>query len=217
MASHAEQMDAIYRWQRPIYDLTRKYYLFGRDGLIDRLPLAEGGSVLEIGCGTGRNLALIRRRWPNACLFGLDISVEMLRAAHSKLGDRARLAAGDACGFDPDSLFGQTAFDCVLFSYTLSMIPDWRGAMSHALETLGEGGSLYAVDFGACEGLPDWARSGLWRWLRHFHVTPRLDLADYARELAREKGFVCTVTSGALGYFRHIHLERPRFGKLYPS
>jgi S-adenosylmethionine-diacylgycerolhomoserine-N-methlytransferase len=42
MASHAQQMDAIYRWQRPIYDLTRKYYLFGRDGLIDGLALGPG-------------------------------------------------------------------------------------------------------------------------------------------------------------------------------
>lgn len=66
-------MDSIYRSQRHIYDLTRKYYLFGRDRLIAGLDLLAGGSVLELGCGTGRNLALIARRWPGAELFGLEI------------------------------------------------------------------------------------------------------------------------------------------------
>ncbi|TIV74063.1 MAG: SAM-dependent methyltransferase, partial [Mesorhizobium sp.] len=38
-ASHAELMDGVYRWQRHIYDLTRKYYLLGRDRLIDGLDV----------------------------------------------------------------------------------------------------------------------------------------------------------------------------------
>ncbi|HEY0281515.1 MAG TPA: hypothetical protein VGC27_02700 [Rhizomicrobium sp.] len=32
--NHAALMDEIYRHQRYVYDLTRKYYLFGRDRLI---------------------------------------------------------------------------------------------------------------------------------------------------------------------------------------
>lgn len=32
--SHARLMDRMYRYQRYIYDFTRKYYLFGRDTLI---------------------------------------------------------------------------------------------------------------------------------------------------------------------------------------
>ena len=31
-SGHAGHMDAIYRSQRHFYDLTRKYYLLGRDG-----------------------------------------------------------------------------------------------------------------------------------------------------------------------------------------
>ena len=54
--NQAEAMDAMYRYQRHIYDLTRKYYLFGRDRMIDRLAVPEGGTVLEVACGTGRNL-----------------------------------------------------------------------------------------------------------------------------------------------------------------
>ena len=41
----ARHMDRIYRYQRYIYDLTRKYYLLGRDRLIAGLNVPEGGSV----------------------------------------------------------------------------------------------------------------------------------------------------------------------------
>ncbi|MEP4422552.1 MAG: methyltransferase domain-containing protein, partial [Nitratireductor sp.] len=71
---HAALMDANYRFQRHVYDLTRKYYLLGRDRLVDALQVPAGGSVLELGCGTGRNLVRVARRYPHARLFGLDIS-----------------------------------------------------------------------------------------------------------------------------------------------
>ena len=58
---HARTMDDVYRYQRYIYDLTRKYYLFGRDTLLRSLDIPDGARVLEIGCGTGRNLVVAAR------------------------------------------------------------------------------------------------------------------------------------------------------------
>ena len=49
--SAAQHMDAIYRYQRYVYDATRKFYLLGRDRLITELAPPAGGSVLEIACG----------------------------------------------------------------------------------------------------------------------------------------------------------------------
>jgi ubiquinone/menaquinone biosynthesis C-methylase UbiE len=46
---------------------------------------AEGGSVLEVGCGAARNLIEAARLYPNAQLSGLDISQEMLSTAHGKI------------------------------------------------------------------------------------------------------------------------------------
>ena len=57
-------MDRIYWRQRHIYDLTRKYYLLGRDDLIDAVAARANGPVLEIGCGTGRNLIRLARLRP---------------------------------------------------------------------------------------------------------------------------------------------------------
>ena len=79
--SHASAMDRMYRYTRHIYDLTRKPYLLGRDRLIAELCLESGGSVLEMGCGTGRNLIAAARAYPKAELYGFDISEEMLKTA----------------------------------------------------------------------------------------------------------------------------------------
>ena len=38
----AQRMDRMYRYQRHIYDATRKFYLLGRDGLIERMSLLPG-------------------------------------------------------------------------------------------------------------------------------------------------------------------------------
>ena len=48
-----QRMARMYRPQKYIYDLTRLYYLLGRDRLIAELNLRPGQSVLDIGCGTG--------------------------------------------------------------------------------------------------------------------------------------------------------------------
>ena len=60
------RMNRMYRRQRHIYDGTRRYYLLGRDQLISSLQPDAGASVLEIGCGTGRNLVLAGRLYPDA-------------------------------------------------------------------------------------------------------------------------------------------------------
>lgn len=188
---HAGLMDDVYRGQRHIYDLTRKYYLLGRDRMIDKMDVPDGGTVLEIGCGTGRNLAQIARKWPEARLYGLDISEEMLKSATLNLSragcvGRTELGRADAAHFDALALFGRARFDRIMFSYTLSMIPDWQGALRHAATLLSTQGSIHIVDFGMQEGLPTWFRNGLLAWLAKFHVEPRIALHEFAVSLAKE-------------------------------
>lgn len=183
-SDHGRLMDDVYRYQRLFYDVTRKYYLLGRDHLIANMQVQPGDTVLEIACGTGRNLSAIRRAQPFARLHGLDISAQMLVTAHRKLGHRVMLARGDACDFDPQALFGVTAFDHVVFSYSLSMIPDWQRALSEGMRHLAPGGTLHVVDFGDQGDLPRWFRAALRAWLARFHVTPRDALPDALDRLA---------------------------------
>lgn len=191
MAAHGELMDRVYRTQRHIYDLTRKYYLLGRDGLIADLAPPPGGSVLEIGCGTGRNLIAAGKAWPETQLFGIDISDAMLetaRASVTKAGVTAALAQGDACEFDAQALFGRATFDRVFISYALSMIPDWKAALVQAASCVAPGGRLEVVDFGQQDRLPGLWRRALFGWLAQFHVAPRAELGRVIVALAKETG-----------------------------
>jgi S-adenosylmethionine-diacylgycerolhomoserine-N-methlytransferase len=205
---HAALMDRVYRGQRHIYDATRKYYLFGRDRLIDELECRPGHSVLELGCGTGRNLQLIARRWPGANCHGLDISGEMLKNARKRLGTSGRLALGDATRFDPAALFGREGFDRIVVSYALSMIPGWEAALEQAVAALAPGGSVHIVDFGDLEGLPSPLRALLRKWLGHFHVAPRASLEIVGARIAREHGLGLEVIRGPLGYYRLVRISR---------
>lgn len=203
-------MDATYRVQRHFYDATRKFYLFGRDRLIRSLGLAHGGTVLEIACGTGRNLDRIARAWPGVELYGLDISAEMLKTADRRLGPAARLALGDATGFDAAALFGRPQFDRVVLSFAASMIPDWQAALRQAAGLVAPGGSLHLVDFGDLEGLPAPARWLLRAWLTRFHVTPRATLSDCAAAEAARRRMRVRTRRGALGYYQLVTLEPRR-------
>ena len=213
--SAAGLMDRIYRHQRHIYDASRKFYLLGRDQLIDGLQPPPGGTVLEIGCGTGRNLIRIARRYPSCACYGLDVSSEMLATAQGAVAKagmekRIRLARADATDFDPQALFGLPGFDRIVISYALSMIPPWQGVVAEALHRLEPGGALHIVDFGDQGGLPAPFKAVLLRWLGLFHVTPREDLPAVTRLLAGAAGADCRVAAPYRGYAVHAVAARPR-------
>jgi S-adenosylmethionine-diacylgycerolhomoserine-N-methlytransferase len=178
---HAALMDGVYRRQRHVYDLTRRYYLFGRDRAISDLKLAPGARLVEVGCGTARNLVRIARRYPEAKLFGVDASAEMLRTAshalaRAGLSSEVRLAHGRAEALSP-AMFGEAEpFDAILFSYSLSMIPDWKRALSAADRWLKPDGRIHVVDFGDMTGLGRFGAWALRAWLALFHVSPRVEL-----------------------------------------
>ncbi len=186
------RMNRMYRWQRHIYDLTRRYYLLGRDRMIASLHPAAGANVLEIGCGTGRNLVHAARRYPLARFFGIDVSTEMLSSAmpaiaRAGLAGRVRLALADATSVNPRTLFVVAAFDEIMISYSLSMIPEWRHVLESAVGLLKPGGRLHVIDFGDIERLP-LIRAPLLRWLALFGVTPRGDLEQELSALALASG-----------------------------
>lgn len=192
--THAALMDDVYRYQRYIYDFTRKYYLFGRDRLIRELKPRPEARIIEIGCGTARNLIKMARRYPDARLYGLDASAEMLLTAQKAIAragltGRVKLVQAYAENLTP-ALFGETApFDDAVFSYSLSMIPDWKQALRAAREALAPGGRIHVVDFGDLKGLSQPAERLLRGWLALFHVAPREELlAGIERSGAAQSG-----------------------------
>jgi S-adenosylmethionine-diacylgycerolhomoserine-N-methlytransferase len=213
-AEATRRMNRMYRRQRHIYDGTRRYYLLGRDRLISGLQPTDGASVLEIGCGTGRNLVLAAGLYPDARFFGIDVSTEMLTTAISAISRRGltgriRVAHGDGTAFDPQPLFGVPSFDHVMISYSLSMIPDWRSVLQAAASRITPGGRLHVVDFGGQERLPDLARALLLRWLAMFDVTPREDLERVLSAMADNGGAGLKFERPFRGYAQYGVLTLP--------
>ena len=210
----ARHMDGIYKYQRYIYNATRKYYLLGRDRLLNELQPDDGSTVLEIGCGTGRNLIHAARRCPNARFVGFDISHVMLETARTsiagvRLSDRIDVYQADATAFDLSDLCGEAHVGRVFISYTLSMIPPWRQVLPQALEAVGPGGRLYILDFGKQEAWPPWFKAVLFAWLRQFSVYPRAELERELTKLASDTGANLEFRRLYRGYADYAVITKP--------
>ncbi|MGO8797562.1 MAG: class I SAM-dependent methyltransferase [Roseiarcus sp.] len=198
-------MDRMYRRQRHIYDATRKFYLLGRDEMIAGLDPPAHARVLEIGCGTGRNLVRAARSWPSIRGYGVDVSAEMLATArrsliHAGLDGRVALAQADATRLDPEAAFGVGKFDRIFISYALSMIPQWRDALARACECLEPDGALHIVDFGDQAGLPAPLRLALARWLALFSVRPLVSLERDLAQFSAARNMRCRFAARFRGY-----------------
>ncbi len=194
MSETFEKLDRKYQLQRHFYDFTRKYYLLGRDQLLREMKVKPGETVLEVGCGTGRNLVILAKRYPDSFFFGLDASMEMLEMADAKL-DTARLRNVTLANVLAEDFYYVNTFeltdrfDKIFFSYSISMIPSWREAIDNALNNLRPGGELFIVDFYDQKDISRTFRKMLQNWLEAFHVQFWNDLLPYLGTL-ETKGLV---------------------------
>ncbi|MGD2110640.1 MAG: methyltransferase domain-containing protein [Phycisphaerae bacterium] len=160
----------FYRLQAPIYNLTRWPFLRGRKTAIAWLDIQPDSLVLEIGCGTGANFKPIIARLDvdSGRLIGVDFSPAMLRRAGSRI-TRNRWQNVQLIAAEGAVLPLHASFDCILFSYSLAMMPDWADALDRAVERLAPGGRLVVLEFGRFER---WGPLGalIRRYLRLNHV-----------------------------------------------
>jgi S-adenosylmethionine-diacylgycerolhomoserine-N-methlytransferase len=202
-------MDRMYRYQRHFYDLTRKYYLIGRDRLLREMPIDGADRVLEVGCGTGRNLIKLARVYRGARFYGLDASEEMLKTGRSKIArsdisDRITLRQALAEDWTHEGTFGlEEPLDQIFFSYSLSMIPQWRAAIDNAFANLKPDGNLFILDFGDGQDLPDWFKGGLTKWLDLFGVHHRPELISYLTERRGSRKLELTTIGRRYSYIIH--------------
>lgn len=111
--AHTEIYDEVYHHLD--YALAAETLL----ALIERVR-PGAGSLLDIGCGTGRHLQLMQ---PHFRISGLDINPELLAIAHARLGDGARLYTSDMADFS----LNDERFDvitCLFGSITFLVTPE---------------------------------------------------------------------------------------------
>lgn len=121
------------------------------------LPAPRGLDILDLGCGTGRWLEILKAGSPRS-LLGMDPSFEMLRIAERKLGNAAILRCEDpaAAPITPRSA------DLVFGNFVLSYVEDAGAFLSSVSRALREHGSLFLTDVH-----PD--TSAALKWRRGIH------------------------------------------------
>jgi len=203
----------MYCYQRQIYDVTISYHPFGRSTLINGLCPPDAGTVLEIGCRTGRNLVHAASLYPSATFFGFDGSTLILDAAaktiaRSEYGTRICIARADASTFSGNETFGRASFDRVYASYTLSKIRHWKFVVERALDHVGPRGAFHVIDFGPGTNMPASLRRGLHAVLHRFAVAPLISLREELSQAAAQRQMEFFHTELYHGYAQYAVLTR---------
>ncbi len=154
-------MQDTYTTFAPFYDaLSGEWpvYRVGRVRGIRALHPAPGDQILDVGCGTGLNFALLQRRiGKTGRIVGIDSSAAMLRQARRRV--RARgwtnvvLVQADAQTMTTTDLSSalqqqdaRPTADGALATYSLSLMPHWLTAFDHLCSALVPGGAVCVVD-----------------------------------------------------------------------
>jgi len=180
-AGSGEMFDAIAHR----YDLLNRLMSFGIDRrwrrkLVAALELGAGGRALDLATGTADVALAIAARHPSASILGSDPSTRMLacgqkKIEHAGLGNRVRLAVGDAQQIEAED----DSFDAACISFGIRNVPDRARALAEMARVVKRGGRVAILELSE-------PRAGILGALARFHVhtlVPRLGaLLSGARE-----------------------------------
>ena len=173
----------------PFYTVFELVFLMPpgiRTRAVAAMDLKPGDSVLEVGCGSGRNLKhLVEAVGPAGRVYGADISEGMLAQA-KKLCDRngwrgVTLLQGDAVRLSlPEKVDG------ALFSLSYATMIQRREILRHAWDQLKPGGQLVIMDARIPKNaIGEWYRPlAMWTLDRTVLGNPDVDILGDLRELA---------------------------------
>jgi len=134
-------------------------------------PTPRNGKVrriLEIGCSCGQTTVALKRRFPDAEVWGIDVSGPMVHYAHMRATELGvdvnfRQVLGEATGF-PNGYF-----DMVLTRIILHEVPNTKNTeiMKEISRVLRSGGTYYPLDFYTSRPPPKDAYGRFHRWWDH--------------------------------------------------
>jgi ubiquinone/menaquinone biosynthesis C-methylase UbiE len=152
----------------PLYDPLVSLMGFdrARQELIAAAKIEPDHHILDIGCGTGTFVVLLKRQYPQVRVVGLDPDPKALRRARSKIR-RAAVSVQLDEGFSDELPYETAVFDRVFSSFMFHHLegPEREKTMREALRILKPGGSFHLFDFVA-----DHAPRGFLERLIHSHA-----------------------------------------------
>ena len=105
--------------------------------LISNCPAEKKQTILDLGCGTGYCLPLLKHSYPNANITGADLSKGMLDFAKSHYPEFSYQIA------DAENLpFSENAFDLIYSNFAVQWCDDFANVLSEAYRCLKPGGHL---------------------------------------------------------------------------
>ncbi len=104
--------------------------------LAAKVRIENPATVIDVGCGPGNSTQVLRERWPNSRIIGLDSSSEMIERAKTDFPDQEWLLA-DASKLGPDQ-----TYDVVFSNAVLQWIPDHDLLVPGLLKIVKPGGAL---------------------------------------------------------------------------
>jgi trans-aconitate 2-methyltransferase len=104
--------------------------------LAARIKVENPTQIVDLGCGPGNSTQILRQKWPQARVLGVDNSPEMLKAAAESYPDQEWMLA-DIASWQP----AQT-FDVIFSNATLQWLPDHRTLARRLLSLFSSGGAL---------------------------------------------------------------------------
>jgi trans-aconitate 2-methyltransferase len=104
--------------------------------LLNRIRLEHPARMIDVGCGPGNSTAMLRQRWPEATIIGLDNSPEMLAAAKQTYPAEQWLLA------DAGSWQADRPFDLVFSNAALQWLPNHETLFPQLLAQVAPAGAL---------------------------------------------------------------------------
>lgn len=165
---------------------------------LEREPFAD---VLDVGCGTGAVIELLRGKYPEVRCTGLDLTPDMIAVAQAKGLANCSFVVGDAENLP----FAAESFDAVLCSNSFHHYPDPAAFFAGAHRVLRPGGRLI---------LRDYTSSNFVVWLMNMFEMPLARLAGHGdvrilklaefRALAEAAGFTVLALEAQKGFRAHL-------------
>lgn len=100
--------------------------------------LSDAATVVDLGCGAGNLMPVLRRRWPHARIVGVDSSPDMLRRAEADSQDPdVTYEVADAAGWSPEQ-----PVDVITSNAMFQWIPDEEAVLRRLAEHVRPGGAI---------------------------------------------------------------------------
>ena len=137
-------IESYYRVHSKFYDSTRWAFLFGRNSISKYFPtLTENTRILDLGCGTGKHLEQLRKKYPNSRITGVDLSPDMLRFVNHSIVDSVEIINE----YYSPNIFPEDEFDLIVCSYSITMMDDTDSILNTIKQHLKPSGRLLVLDF----------------------------------------------------------------------